>query len=88
VRFKDWLQLGKSTFDRALRDGGVWHLFGHPWEIEKLGLWAQLSEMFAYVSNHRSVEYVTNGGLLDLVVGETVRQNKELAKSSPTVVRE
>ncbi len=88
LRFKDWLKLGKSTFDQVLSDGGVWHLYGHPWEIEKLDLWAQLSEMFAYVSNHQSVEYVTNGRLSDLVRGEAVRQDKELAKSSPTVVHE
>ena len=45
VRFQDWLELGKAKFDRVLRKGGVWHLYGHPWEIEKLGLWAQLEEM-------------------------------------------
>jgi len=70
IRFEDWLQLGKTTFDRVLRHGGVWHLYGHPWEIQKLNLWDQLSEMLEYVSNRRDVRYVTNGRLVDLVNGD------------------
>jgi peptidoglycan-N-acetylglucosamine deacetylase len=67
VRFQNWLQLGKARFDRVLRDGGVWHLYGHPWEIQKLGLWAQLEEMLEYAGNRSGVLYVTNGQLLDFV---------------------
>src|ERR1700722_7677547 len=44
ISFQDWLRLGQVSFDRTLRNGGVWHLYGHPWEIEKLGLWDQLRE--------------------------------------------
>jgi peptidoglycan/xylan/chitin deacetylase (PgdA/CDA1 family) len=69
VRFQNWLELGKAMFDRVLRDGGVWHLYGHPWEIQKLGLWAQLEEMLEYVGNRSGVLYVTNGQLLDLIKG-------------------
>lgn len=70
IRFKSWLQLGKIAFDRVLRDGGMWHLYGHPWEIEKLGLWEQLKEMLEYVRNRSDVRYVTNGQLVDFVKGE------------------
>ncbi|MGD1022111.1 MAG: polysaccharide deacetylase family protein [Candidatus Sulfotelmatobacter sp.] len=83
VRFEDWLQLGKATFDRVVRNGGVWHLYGHPWEIEKLGLWPQLSEMLEYVSNRSGVQYVTNGQLLALVKGEMPVQSEKLAKTPP-----
>jgi peptidoglycan/xylan/chitin deacetylase (PgdA/CDA1 family) len=78
IRFQDWLGLGKATFDRVLRTGGVWHLYGHPWEIEKLGLWAQLSEMLEYVSNRSSVRYVTNGQLLELVKGNAPGESEKL----------
>jgi len=70
IRFQDWLRLGQVSFDRVMRTGGVWHLYGHSWEIEKLGLWDQLSEMLAYVSHRNGVEYVANGQLLDSVKGE------------------
>jgi peptidoglycan/xylan/chitin deacetylase (PgdA/CDA1 family) len=65
VWFEGWLQLGKKLFDRALRDGGVWHLYGHPWEIEKLNLWSQLKEMLDYVSQRDGVTYLTNAQLLE-----------------------
>ena len=57
-------------FDRVLRQGGIWHLYGHPWEIEKLGLWPQLSQMLEYVSNRSEVLYASNGQLLDLIKGQ------------------
>jgi peptidoglycan/xylan/chitin deacetylase (PgdA/CDA1 family) len=81
VRFQDWLGLGKARFDRVLRDGGVWHLYGHPWEIEKLGLWAQLEEILEYVSNRTGVLYVTNGQLLDLIKGDAPAGSAKLSDS-------
>jgi peptidoglycan/xylan/chitin deacetylase (PgdA/CDA1 family) len=83
VRFQDWLGLGKARFDRVLRHGGVWHLYGHPWEIEKLGLWDQLREMLEYVSNRSGVQYVTNGRLLDLVRGDVPSGAEKLAETDP-----
>ena len=61
LSFENWLQLGKSLFDRTLREGGTWHLYGHPWEIEKLNLWSEVKEMLDYVSRRESVTYINNG---------------------------
>ena len=82
IRFKDWLQLGKTAFDRVLRHGGMWHLYGHPWEIEKLGLWEQLKEMLEYVRNRSEVRYVTNGQLVDLVKGDAPVETEKLRKTN------
>jgi peptidoglycan/xylan/chitin deacetylase (PgdA/CDA1 family) len=82
LRFGDWLQLGKATFDRVVHDGGAWHLYGHPWEIEKLGLWPELREMFEYISHRSGVQYVTNGQLLALVKGEMPVPRERLAKTA------
>jgi peptidoglycan/xylan/chitin deacetylase (PgdA/CDA1 family) len=62
--FQDWLHLGKKLFDRVLASGGIWHLYGHPWEIEKLNLWPQVKEMFDYVAHREGVTYLTNAQLL------------------------
>lgn len=86
VQFQDWLELGKANFDRVLRKGGVWHLYGHPWEIEKLGLWAQLKEMLEYVSNRGGVQYVRNGQLLDLVRGVAPTGAGKLTEADPQSV--
>jgi peptidoglycan-N-acetylglucosamine deacetylase len=67
ILFENWLRLGKSTFDRVLREGGVWHLYGHSWEIERLNLWAKLEEMFDYVAHRADVIYVTNGQLVEAI---------------------
>jgi peptidoglycan-N-acetylglucosamine deacetylase len=67
ISFESWIQLGKKFFDRVLRDGGVWHLYGHAWELEKLNLWAQLKEMLDYVSGRDGVAYLTNAQVLEFV---------------------
>jgi peptidoglycan/xylan/chitin deacetylase (PgdA/CDA1 family) len=82
IGFNGWLELGKKRFDRVMRRGGIWHLYGHPWEIEKLGLWDQLGEMLQYVSNRSGVEYVTNGQLLELVMG-SVPKKTGVAETGP-----
>jgi peptidoglycan-N-acetylglucosamine deacetylase len=71
IQFTDWLTLGKKLFDRVRRQGGVWHLSGHPWELEKLQLWPQVREMLEYVSNQGGVQYLTNGQLVDSLHGQT-----------------
>lgn len=65
--FRRWVDLGKELFDQVLRRGGMWHLYGHSWEIEELGLWDELSEMFDYVGGREGVTYVTNGKLLSII---------------------
>ncbi len=62
-----WIELGKRTFDRVLRDGGVWHLYGHSWEIEAHGLWDGLAELMDYVGGRDEVAYLTNGQALAML---------------------
>jgi hypothetical protein len=59
-RLGDWLELGKKLFDSVLQNGGVWHLYGHSWEIDRLGLWDDLRELLDYVSRRDGVRYVPN----------------------------
>ena len=56
----NWLDLGKSFFDSVLEKGGIWHLYGHSWEIDELNLWKDLSELLDYVRLRKSVSYVPN----------------------------
>jgi len=66
-RYGSWLELGKRLFDQVLREGGVWHLYGHSWEIDELGLWSQLRELLDYVSNRTGVFYPNNGVVVQLL---------------------
>jgi peptidoglycan/xylan/chitin deacetylase (PgdA/CDA1 family) len=66
TRLDNWLELGKRLFDSVLQNGGMWHLYGHSHEIEKLGLWEDLGEILDYVSKRKGVTYVPNCELIRL----------------------
>ena len=66
----NWVDLGKRLFDAVLKEGGVWHLYGHSWEIEEFGLWNDLRELLDYVSHREGVRYVRNHALLQTQLGQ------------------
>ena len=66
TKLGNWLELGKRLFDSVLQNGGIWHLYGHSWEIEELGLWKDLEEMLDYVCKRKGVTYVPNWKLIPL----------------------
>ncbi len=70
-RFEKWVDLGKWLFDEVLEHGGIWHMYGHSWEIDELGIWDDLSEMLDYVAHRKGVTYATNGQLLSFMNGLT-----------------
>jgi peptidoglycan-N-acetylglucosamine deacetylase len=59
-----WVDIGKQLFDEVLKYGGIWHLYGHSWEIDELAIWGQLREMLDYICQREGVIYCTNGELL------------------------
>lgn len=59
-----WDSLARAMFDRTLEVRGVFHLWGHSWEIDKHGDWERLEEVIRYISSHTEVKYLTNGELL------------------------
>jgi peptidoglycan/xylan/chitin deacetylase (PgdA/CDA1 family) len=81
---KSWVELGKRTFDRVMRSGGVWHLYGHSWEIEEHGLWDGLAELIEYVSRRKEVLYLTNADALALLQpGIDAIRERALAREDP-----
>jgi len=71
VCLDSWVSMGKILFDRVLKEGGVWHLFGHSWQIEEMGLWDDLKEILDYVCGRDGVLYVTNADVLTFLPGKT-----------------
>jgi peptidoglycan-N-acetylglucosamine deacetylase len=59
--FFDWESRAKYLFDLALEKGGIYHIWGHSWEIEKKNEWGKLERVFDYISNRKDVIYATNG---------------------------
>jgi len=70
-RFKSWDELGKQLFSEVLEQGGIWHLYGHSWEVDEVGIWGDLREILNHVSNRKGVTYVTNDQLLSQLNGCT-----------------
>lgn len=60
----DWLTLGKRMFDYVCTNGGLFHVWGHSWEIDMHNDWTRLEELFAYISGNPEIVYVTNGELV------------------------
>lgn len=73
----NWVDLGKSLFDTVLRNGGIWHLYGHSWEIDNRDLWTELKEILDYVCKRKGVIYVPNWKLLQFLPanGHRFREN-------------
>lgn len=62
------LDLLRSSFDVACRDGGVFHLWGHSWEVEHTNSWEQLREFLTYVTARTPLKRrVDNRSLIETV---------------------
>ncbi|MGE0878791.1 MAG: polysaccharide deacetylase family protein [Acidimicrobiia bacterium] len=59
-RFTSWDELAIARFDRMLGTGGVYHLWGHSWEVEQFGDWNRLERVLAHISRRDTVRYATN----------------------------
>jgi peptidoglycan/xylan/chitin deacetylase (PgdA/CDA1 family) len=66
-----WVGLGKAFFDLVVRQGGIWHLYGHSWQIEEMGLWDDLKEILDYVCGRDGVLYLTNAEVLNFLPQKT-----------------
>ncbi len=65
LRYKTitWDALAKRQFDIIAETGGVYHLWGHSWEIEKFNGWNRLENVLYYIANHRHAAHITNADL-------------------------
>ena len=59
-----WDDFAIAWFDKCVREGGVFHLWGHSWEVDARGDWQRLERVLQYISRRPGVEYVANGALV------------------------
>lgn len=60
----DWETRGKLLFDLALERGGIYHIWGHSWEIDRHHEWPKLDRVLNYLSGREGVQYMTNGEVI------------------------
>jgi peptidoglycan/xylan/chitin deacetylase (PgdA/CDA1 family) len=61
--YAHWDRLAMHLFDGVLERGGVFHLWGHSWEIDRNNEWDALRRVLSYISNRSEVIYLVNGQL-------------------------
>lgn len=49
-RTTDWPRMAQFLLDRAIERGGVFHLWGHSWELQETNQWRRLEEVLRYIS--------------------------------------
>lgn len=61
--YLSWDELAITWFRRCLRDGGVFHLWGHSWEVDARGDWRRLERTLDHIARRPEVTYVANRDL-------------------------
>ncbi len=64
--FLSWEELAMKWFEICRRQGGVFHLWGHSWEVDARGDWQRLERLLEHISGHPDVTYLQNRELLAL----------------------
>jgi hypothetical protein len=59
------VKIAELYISKIIEKGGIFHIWGHSWEIEQNGLWAQLEDIFKILYIINNVKYLTNSELVD-----------------------
>lgn len=62
--FFSWFGLAKNLFDYMQKNGGVFHIWGHSWEIEKFNMWKDLERFFKFLPKGKDIDYLSNGEII------------------------
>jgi len=60
-----WQALAQTLLCKAQQQGGVWHLWGHSWEIERYDLWQQLDAILSTASRLSDYRACTNSQMVE-----------------------
>lgn len=64
TKYWDWEKLAIALFDHTCQTGGIFHLWGHSWEIEKNNGWQKLENVLSYIAQKSNVVHQTNTEIL------------------------
>lgn len=58
--YRHWDDLAIAMYDHVAKNGGVFHLWGHSWEVDQNNDWKRLELVFRCISGKNDVFYVSN----------------------------
>jgi peptidoglycan-N-acetylglucosamine deacetylase len=67
--WRNWDVLARRLVEEVLERGGVIHIWGHSWEIEKNADWSRLSSLLRELAGHDNVTMVKNSALAEPASG-------------------
>lgn len=50
---QNWLEYAKEKFDIVKKEKGVFHVWGHSYEVSRYNLWEDLENLFQYIQNNK-----------------------------------
>ena len=62
--FMPWDELAILMFERVYKTGGIFHLWGHSWEIDAHEEWHRLERVLKHISGRKDVGYHSNRQLV------------------------
>lgn len=62
---KNWDMMAKRLFDYVCKNGGVYHIWGHSWVINREQNWYKLDNLLKYISHRSNIKYFNNSQLED-----------------------
>ncbi len=63
----DLVEMTRLFLEKIENEGGVFHLWGHSWEIDNNNSWKELDMILSLLSKRSDFRYVTNGELSTLI---------------------
>lgn len=65
ISLRSWQSLSRALFLKTTQEGGVFHIFGHSWEVEKYDMWDELRSLLKYIADRHWGSMVSNGEILN-----------------------
>jgi len=73
---RNWVETSDWLLREAERKKGVFHLWGHSWEIDKWGLWQQLEQVLQKMAERRdTVRFADNSEVCEYALSHREAQN-------------
>jgi hypothetical protein len=83
-RSTEWPELAQSLLLHALKYGGVFHLWGHSWELQETGQWQRLEEILRFMSWFVNQAHpLTNGEICERALSQTTSVDEAAPTEEP-----
>jgi peptidoglycan-N-acetylglucosamine deacetylase len=83
-RSTDWPTLARSLLRHAIKCGGVFHLWGHSWELQQTSQWQRLEEVIRFMGELTSqAQALTNGEVCRMTLSRIASVEKAVRGGQP-----